>query len=122
MSIEETLIRLLQSKGWKQADLSRIAGIPSSLISNYIKGTKSPTLTNSIKLAEAFEISIDELAGIAIKKTPPSEDEDADVIELIDNYNKVNAAGQDALLKYSRLLLKDDQFLSCAQFELGKEA
>lgn len=73
MNISEILANLLREKNLKQADLSRLTGIPTSLISNYIKGIKSPTLTNSIKLAEALGVSVDELAGIDTKKSTPAE-------------------------------------------------
>lgn len=63
MSFSKTLKRLLDEKNLSQAELCRLTGIPTSLMSNYVKGIKSPTLTNSLKLAKAFEISMDELSG-----------------------------------------------------------
>ena len=64
MKFPDTLKHFMAEKELKQADLSRMTGIPTSLMSNYIKGTKFPSLTNSISLAKALNVSIDALAGL----------------------------------------------------------
>lgn len=47
----------------KQADLCRMTGIQTSLMSEYINGRKSPTIRNAILIADAFDISLDTLVG-----------------------------------------------------------
>lgn len=47
----------------KQADLCRMTGIQTSLMSEYISGRKSPTIRNAILIADAFDISLDTLVG-----------------------------------------------------------
>lgn len=74
MDFSKNLKFLLDSRGYTQADVCRLTDIPTSLMSNYIKGTKTPTLSNSIKLARALNVSLNELAGIDnFKKIPNSE-------------------------------------------------
>lgn len=40
-----------------------MSGIDTSLMSNYVSGKKTPTLTNAVAMADALQISLDELAG-----------------------------------------------------------
>lgn len=63
MEFREALQQILKSRGIKQADLCRMSGVDSSLMSNYVSGKKTPTLTNAIAMADALQISLDELAG-----------------------------------------------------------
>lgn len=70
MNVKTKLAELLEEKGMKQADLSRITGIPTSLISNYLKGIKSPSLSNAVALASALNVTVDDLAGLSSDDTP----------------------------------------------------
>jgi len=93
MDISEIIKGLLEKREMSQADICRLTGIPTSLMSNYIKGTKSPSLSNSIKLSQAFGITMDELAGIKQEFTTPkmySSDtiEVATVYEMADSRTK----------------------------------
>ena len=63
MDFKWILRDLMLDKGMSQADLSRLTEIPTSLISNYLKGNKSPALSNAGLIAEALGICLDELAG-----------------------------------------------------------
>ena len=56
----------------KQADLCRMTGIQTSLMSDYLGGKKSPTIGNAILIADALNISLDTLVG---KNTPPEDKE-----------------------------------------------
>lgn len=68
MDVKTRLSKLLEEKGMKQAELSRITGIPTSLISNYMKGIKSPSLSNAVALASALNVTVDDLAGLYDEK------------------------------------------------------
>lgn len=72
MDVKTKLSELLEEKGMKQADLSHITGIPTSLISNYLKGVKSPSLSNAVALASALNVTVDELAGLSNEDASPS--------------------------------------------------
>lgn len=63
MSFNENLKLLLQGKNLKQADLCRMTGIQTSLMSDYLGGKKSPTIKNAILIADALNISLDTLVG-----------------------------------------------------------
>lgn len=63
MGFNENLKLLLLEKNMKQADLCRMTGIQTSLMSEYISGRKSPTIGNAILIADALSISLDDLVG-----------------------------------------------------------
>ena len=63
MIFENKIAELLTSNGLKQAALCRLTGIPTFLMSNYVKWKVSPTLNNAIKIADALNITLDALAG-----------------------------------------------------------
>lgn len=63
MGFNENLKLLLIEKKMKQADLCRLTGIRTSLMSEYINGKKSPAIGNAILIADALDISLDTLVG-----------------------------------------------------------
>ena len=65
MGFNENLKLLLLEKNMKQADLCRMTGIQTSLMSEYINGRKSPTIGNAILIADALNISLDDLIFIS---------------------------------------------------------
>ena len=63
MNFSESLQALLKNRNMRQADLCRLTGIRSSLMSDYISGKKSPTIRNAVLIADALHISLDTLVG-----------------------------------------------------------
>lgn len=49
-------MRLLDSKGWIQADLARATGLPKDSISTYVRGVALPTPRSLKKLAEQLDV------------------------------------------------------------------
>jgi transcriptional regulator with XRE-family HTH domain len=54
--LAENIYRLLLSKGWRQADLSRATGLPRDMISTYVLGKALAPGENVRKMAEAFGV------------------------------------------------------------------
>ena len=63
MSFNDNLKLLLKDRNLKQADLCRMTGIQTSLMSDYLAGKKSPTIKNAIFIADALNISLDTLVS-----------------------------------------------------------
>lgn len=63
MVFNNTLKLLLEKRNLKQAELCRMTGIQTSLMSDYLGGKKSPTIGNAILIADALNISLDTLVG-----------------------------------------------------------
>jgi transcriptional regulator with XRE-family HTH domain len=57
------LKRLRQERGLSQAQLARLSGIPKGTLLQWEYGLRTPLLDAAVKLADALEITLDELAG-----------------------------------------------------------
>jgi len=56
--------KLRKDAGWSQQKLAEKAGLSYNAITKIEQGTaKQPTIQTMIKIADAFEIAIDELVG-----------------------------------------------------------
>lgn len=99
MDVKTKLSELLEEKGMKQADLSRITGIPTSLISNYLNGIKSPSLSNAVALATALNVTVDDLAGLSSDDVPSFKDKGLMIGDKIKNLRKASNMTQLDLAK-----------------------
>ena len=63
MEFKDSLSRILNNRGMSQADLCRISGVATSAMSRYLSGDSDPSLSKAIAMADALQISLDELAG-----------------------------------------------------------
>lgn len=63
MGFHKNIKILLQERNLKQADLCRMTGIQTSLMSDYFGGKKSPTIKNAVLIADALRVSLDMLVG-----------------------------------------------------------
>jgi transcriptional regulator with XRE-family HTH domain len=57
------LKKLRQDRGLSQNDIVRLTGIPKSTYLRWEWGQGAPPLLSAIQLADALEITLDELAG-----------------------------------------------------------
>jgi len=57
-----TITRLRNSRGWKQKELARRAGLHPARLSKLEKGTSPAKLHEAVSLARAFETDLDTLA------------------------------------------------------------
>lgn len=92
MRFDNVLSKLLEERGLKQTDLVSLTGIPSSLISNYIKGVKSPGLKNALKIANALGVSLEALSGKAPREAPREE-------RVLDGFNRLSPEFQDFIAR-----------------------
>lgn len=88
MEFHEALNRCMQNRNIKQADLCRMSGIDTGLMSMYVNGKRIPTLTNAIAMADALQISLDELAGREVPKRVIER-------ELLNNFRELSDEGQE---------------------------
>lgn len=93
MGFTERFNELVSSRGM-MARLSESTGISAGLISNYKNGT-DPQLTNAIKIADFFKVSLDYLAGRAEPKAVSFSDTETQ--RLADGFHKLNRAGRLAI-------------------------
>lgn len=112
---------LMLEKGLTQADLCRKTEIPTSLMSNYLKGKKSPALSNAKLIAEALGVSMDDLAGRRNIKSAEEKNKD-------ENFNLTDE--ENSLINLWRKLPREEQYKiigriearieECATTEIGE--
>lgn len=61
--IGENIKALRKMHGMTQGDLALMLGGKKSLVSNYENGYSTPDIYTLIKLADIFDVSLDELVG-----------------------------------------------------------
>ncbi|MCD8372409.1 MAG: helix-turn-helix domain-containing protein [Clostridia bacterium] len=61
----ERLKELRKEKGLGQTRLAELCGVSNGIISLWENGMREPTMSNLIKLAKIFEVSIDYLVGLS---------------------------------------------------------
>ena len=62
-SIGKTIAELRKEKGWTQVELAEKLQVSDKAVSKWERGLIEPTLTFLWRLADVFEITLDELVG-----------------------------------------------------------
>lgn len=67
MELSERLQRLMTERGMNVATLSRASGVPHTTLQSILEGkSRSPTIGTVYKIALGFDLSIEELMGLAL--------------------------------------------------------
>lgn len=100
-------------KGLTQKELAKAVGMGDTTIANYEKGLRTPKKNTLFKLANAFDISIDDLFP-PIESAKPKQNVtkvnfDPRQAILLSNYNKLNDNRKNKLVQTSEKLLAEEQ-------------
>ena len=94
MDFRTALADMLRKSGWSQADVARKSGVAASQISAYLTGKKrKPELETLWKLADGFNVTIDELVGRCL----PVQDERT--LRLAQGFNQLDEEGRAAVME-----------------------
>jgi transcriptional regulator with XRE-family HTH domain len=63
MSIEKRIAQLREEKNWSQSELEDKSGVSRVMIGKYERGEASPSVDAAKRIADAFGVSLDYLAG-----------------------------------------------------------
>ena len=99
-----------KQKGWTQLELGKKIGLGKNAISNYEKGFRTPKKDTMFALAEAFNISIDDLfPPTSTKEAPETSQKPSDLrlARLTDNYTKLDDKHRDRLVTASDELVEE---------------
>ncbi len=95
------LFEILVSRRMSQADLCRISGLSSGVISSYINGRRVPSIIGAIRIADSLGVTLDELVGREpVLYTPPpplTKDEEA----LLDDYRSCTPTSKEKIDEYA---------------------
>lgn len=84
MILKTQLRAYLKSKGISAAELARLSGVPKQSISDWLAGTSPRNIEQIKRVANVFEISLDQLL-FGVEETKSSKNEPAiDIDSLLD--------------------------------------
>ncbi len=63
MNIQKRIAELREQKGWSQSELEEKSGVSRVMIGKYERGDASPSIDAAKRIADAFAVSLDYLAG-----------------------------------------------------------
>ena len=94
MGFSEKLRELLLDRKMKAADLARATGLSEAAVSDYLKGKKEPRGRQSIAIAQALSVSLDDLweTGFDGKANDTTEKGVEATKEEMELYNKIHDA------------------------------
>lgn len=98
--ISELLSEARQQRGLTQTDLAARTGLQPSAISHFETGKRSPSFDNLRRLADALNVSIDQLLG----RSTASEVVTPETDQLFRDVARMSTEDQDALAKMARIL------------------
>lgn len=102
MGFKEQIQEALEERGLTQADLCRLTGLSSSKVSQVVNGaTQDPRLSTIAPIADALDLSLDDLAGIRQCKVEVVNE----LLRLLtQSFDMLNMEGRVRLLEYACLL------------------
>lgn len=108
------VLKDMKKKSGKTAkDISALTGIPKSTIDKLFSGqTKEPYLSMVRSIVYCLGYTLDDLDDTK-KDTVPTKKNENDVKkqQLLKNYDQMNDKGKDKLVRYSRFMLEDPDYL-----------
>ena len=124
------LTKKMAERGVSQADLCRLTGLASSMVSHYCTGQRTPSIAAAIKIAKALNTTVDQLAlhnplqlnegydeshianaTSALSETiPPTYDFVNDEQSLVSKFRSLNTQGQKKVIAYIKDLLATGRY------------
>ena len=101
--IGEKIKQYRLANGWTQQELGTKIGISKNAIGNYEKGFRSPKKNTMFDLANAFNVSIDDLFPPIQKDTPPT------TVHIATIYDQLEPPRQGKVLTYAESQLKEQR-------------
>lgn len=101
--IGENIKRYRLQNGWTQQELGAKIGISKNAIGNYEKGFRSPKKDTMFDLANAFNISIDDLFP------PIQNDSSSNTSQIQSIYDELNPPRQVKVLNYAKMQLNEQE-------------
>lgn len=102
--LNEEIRRLRKASGLNQVQFADRIDVSQSTVASWENGTRRPDLDALCKIADLFNVGLDELLS---RKQPASDPLTPSESELITIFRDLNDKGQDALLRQARYLASD---------------
>ena len=105
MGIGDRIRALRTNAGMTQIELANKLNISNSTLSQYESGARTPSDDMKLKIAALFQVTIDSLLGVDIKKASTLDRVDAKELQLLKELvDQLTPEQQQELLRYGRYL------------------
>jgi len=102
LNIGERIIQLRKAKNWSQDELAKHINASRIMIGKYERGDNAPSVEVLVKLAKAFEVSLDYLVGEAINAAF-----DREMIDRLENMESLPKEEKDRIFHFIDLIIRD---------------
>lgn len=102
MKVGKVIADLRKEKAWSQADLANKTGISQVMVGKYERGDATPSLEVAKKIADAFKVSLDYLAGEGKNASF-----DQEMIKRLENIEELPQEEKDRIFYFIDLVVRD---------------
>jgi transcriptional regulator with XRE-family HTH domain len=102
VNIGERITQLRKAKNWSQDELAKEIGSSRVMIGKYEREDNSPSIEVIVKLAKAFQVSVDYLLGEG-----PNASYDKDMIQRLDELETLPEDEKQRIFHYMDLIIRD---------------
>lgn len=102
--LKDNLNYYLKNSQLSQKEIADRLGISKGSITNWLVGSNSPSIETLAKLCQILGVKMSEMLSDKVEITPSEK-------ALLDNYNKLNKAAQNTLVKYSAFMASQPENL-----------
>ena len=102
VSIGERITSLRKQKNWSQEDLATHIEASRVMIGKYERGDNSPSIEVIVKLAKAFDVSVDYLLGEGQNATY-----DKEMVKRLDELERLPVNEKQQVFHYMDLIIRD---------------
>lgn len=102
VSIGERIVQLRKAKNWSQDELAKHIESSRVMIGKYERGDNSPSIEVIVKLARAFDVSVDFLLGEGLNAAY-----DKEMVKRLDELESLPADEKQRIFHYMDLVIRD---------------
>lgn len=110
MTLGQRIRHLRQRRGWSQQELAERVGVRQKQISSYERNVNVPSGEIFIKLANAFEVSLDYLAQRAPENAAQVTIADLDLLEKVQYVDRLGDEDRAVVKEVMELVILKDRF------------
>jgi transcriptional regulator with XRE-family HTH domain len=112
MNIGEKIREYRRRKDFTQAELAEQVGINKQNISRYESGKSEPRKSTLQKLADALEVSTDELLGLREASADNQVPQDPRLLNLLNEVDQLPAKDKEALIRLMNIVVREHRIQS----------
>lgn len=102
LNIGERIIQLRKANNWSQEDLAKKINASRVMIGKYERNDNSPSIEVLLKLAQAFQVSLDYLVGQGLNAKY-----DKEMINRLENVEDLPSVEKERIFHFIDLIVRD---------------